>query len=68
MITLVDSAEQVTLEIEQILSQSNLENKTNAKSKKEFYLTDISDSFISIAANFLGEEINHIQHIDISSG
>ena len=65
-INLVDSAQQVALEIERTLSESNLENQTNLNSKKEFYLTDISDTFVSIAANFLGEEINHIQHIDIS--
>jgi glutamate racemase len=67
VIILVDSAEQVTLEIEHILSKSNLENKTNPRSKREFYLTDVSDTFVSIAANFLGEQINDIKHIDITT-
>ncbi len=66
IITLIDSAEQVSLQIERTLSELNMENKDNHYSSKEFYLTDVSDTFISIAGNFLGEKIKDIQHIDIN--
>lgn len=66
-ITLIDSAEEVALEIEHTLSESDLENQSNQSFTKQFFLTDVSDTFVSIAANFLGEQINNIQHIDINT-
>ncbi len=66
-IKLVDSAEEVSVEIERTLTGSGLLNTSNESGNKQFYLTDVSESFVSIAANFLGEKINNIQQVDIKS-
>jgi len=65
-IKLVDSAEETAQEIKRTLLEINLLNKNKSNSKKEFYLTDTSDTFVSIAGNFLGEKINKLQLIDIN--
>ncbi len=63
----MDSAEEVSVEIERTLTGSGLLNTSNESGNKQFYLTDVSESFVSIAANFLGEKINNIQQVDIKS-
>lgn len=64
-ITLVDSAEETASEIVEVLTKDNLINDTSSQSNREFYLTDVSDTFISVAGRFLGEKINNIQMVDI---
>ena len=64
-ITLVDSAEETASEINQILTSEGLLNDTGSKSDREFYLTDVSDTFISVAGRFLGEKIEKIEMVDI---
>jgi glutamate racemase len=64
-ITLVDSAQETASQIKDILSKENLLNKNNSQSKREFYLTDISDTFLSVAGRFLGEKIAKIEMVDI---
>ena len=58
-------AEETASEIKEILTKSALLNDNNSKSEREFYLTDVSDTFISVAGRFLGERINKIQMVDI---
>jgi len=65
-ITLVDSAEETALEIKRTLNDNQSLNGNSAQTQKEFYLTDVSDSFIKIARRFLGKEIEHIQQIDLN--
>ncbi|MGB3364618.1 MAG: glutamate racemase [Thermodesulfobacteriota bacterium] len=64
-ITLVDSAEETSSQIQSILIENNLLNDGNTKPIREFYLTDVSDTFISVAGRFLGEKINKIEMVDI---
>lgn len=64
-ITLVDSAEETASQIKDILAQKNLLNDSNAESTREFYLTDTSETFISVAGRFLGEKIDKIEMVDI---
>lgn len=64
-ITLVDSAEETASQIKDILSGEKLLNDANANSRREFYLTDVSDTFISVAGRFLGEKIEKIEMVDI---
>lgn len=64
-VTLVDSAEETASEIERILRENNISNKNFASPQKEFYLTDVSETFISIAERFLGEKIERVEQVDI---
>lgn len=64
-ITLVDSAEETATLIKSILTEKNLLNKIDSESSREFYLTDVSDTFISVAGRFLGEKIENIEMVDI---
>lgn len=64
-ITLVDSAEETASQIKSILVDKDLLNKGSSESDREFYLTDVSDTFISVAGRFLGEKIDRIEMVDI---
>ncbi len=64
-ITLVDSARQTASQIKDVLNKENLLNENNSPSKREFYLTDVSDTFLSVAGRFLGEKIDKIEMVDI---
>lgn len=64
-ITLVDSAEETTSQIKSVLTEIDLLNESNPKSEREFYLTDVSDTFLSVAGRFLGEKIDKIEMVDI---
>ncbi len=65
-ITLVDSAEETALEIKRTLDEKDLTNKTEHIQKREYYLTDVSDTFIDVANRFLGEKIEKIDMVDIN--
>lgn len=65
-IKLVDSAEETAVQIKSLLSKNNILNDENRESKKQFYLTDVSETFISVAGRFLGEKINTIEMVDIT--
>lgn len=64
-ITLVDSAQETASQIKSILTEKNLLNDENPKPIRNFYLTDVSDTFISVAGRFLGEKIEKIEMVDI---
>jgi len=64
-ITLVDSAEETASQIKDLLNEENLLNENTSESKREFYLTDVSDTFLSVAGRFLGEKIDKIEMVDI---
>ena len=66
-ITLVDSAEETALEIESVLHRDQELNKSESKATREFYLTDVSDTFVSVAGRFLGERIDNIEMVDIAA-
>lgn len=65
-ITLVDSAEETALEIESVLGRLGELNNDTSNVTREFYLTDVSDTFVSIAGRFLGERIENIEMVDIA--
>jgi glutamate racemase len=64
-VTLVDSAQETALEIERTLKENNISNENSISAQREFYLTDVSETFISIAERFLGEKIERIEQVDI---
>ena len=65
-ITLVDSAEETAKEIERVLGEIDLLNNDAGASAREYYLTDVSDTFVSVAGRFLGEKIDRIEMVDIT--
>jgi glutamate racemase len=65
-ITLVDSAEETASQIKSVLTQKDLLNDKSSISDREFYLTDVSDTFLSVAGRFLGEKIDKIEMVDIT--
>ncbi len=65
-ITLVDSAEETAKEIERVLNERGLLNKDAEAPSREYYLTDVSDTFVSVAGRFLGEKIENIEMVDIT--
>jgi len=65
-ITLVDSAEETAKEIERVLREKDLLNNGAGAPSREYYLTDVSDTFVSVAGRFLGEKIENIEMVDIT--
>jgi glutamate racemase len=65
-VTLVDSAEETAKEIERVLREKNLLNTGGGAPSREYYLTDVSDTFVSVAGRFLGEKIESIEMVDIT--
>ena len=62
-VTLIDSAEEIAREINKTIGSD--ETTEAAGHKNEFYLTDISESFINIAGKFLGEDLDEVNLTDI---
>ena len=68
-VTLVDSAEETAREIKALLESSGLKRPTGSDApSREFYLTDVSDTFVEVAERFLGSGIEHIELVDIGAG
>lgn len=65
-ITLVDSAEETASEIEKVLTERGMLNPQTGPSSRQYYLTDVSDTFVSVAGRFLGEKIEEIEMVDIT--
>jgi glutamate racemase len=65
-ITLVDSAEETAKEIERVLNEKDLLNNGSEAPSREYCLTDVSDTFVSVAGRFLGEKIENIEMVDIT--
>lgn len=65
-IALVDSAEETAREIERVLTERGMLNPQTGPSSKRYYLTDVSDTFVSVAGRFLGEKIEKIEMVDIT--
>jgi len=64
-VVLVDSAQETALEIERTLKENGISNESSSSNKREFYLTDVSETFISIAGRFLGDSIERVEQVDI---
>lgn len=64
-VKLIDSAEETAMEIKRILHERKTLNGNSSQTQQEFYLTDVSESFVSIAGRFLGGQIDPIYQIDL---
>lgn len=64
-IILVDSAEEVALEVKEMLTKLNLLNDNNIKSSKTFFVTDDPERFKKIGEIFLNCEIKDIFKVSL---
>ncbi len=65
-VLLIDSAEQISLKVASIINRNGTVKKESSNiSKRIYYLTDNSDTFISVANRFLGEDITEVKIVDI---
>ncbi|MGI9534189.1 MAG: glutamate racemase [Thermodesulfobacteriota bacterium] len=64
-VTLVDSAEETANELYQQIESGKLINSEGNGLTREFYLTDDSETFVTISGKFLGNEISEIKVTDI---
>lgn len=65
-VVLIDSAEQISLKVASIINKNGTVKKESSNiSERVYYLTDNSETFISIANRFLGEDIAEIKIVDI---
>lgn len=65
-VTLVDSAEAISAEVVNLLVDRVKKNSSGTKKTlREYYLTDNSETFLSVANNFLGEKIESVNLVDI---
>ncbi|MEK6727663.1 MAG: glutamate racemase [Candidatus Omnitrophota bacterium] len=62
-IVLIDSAQQVAIEVKKILTQEGLLNR-NGKGKHKFYVSDNPEWFSGLAKRFLGEQVRGIKKVD----
>ncbi len=62
-VVLVDSAEEIAGEISENIGAGRDNNSD--QDNNEFYLTDISDSFIRIAGQFMGKELKEVKLTDL---
>lgn len=64
-VTLVDSAEETAWEIERVLEENKIANTKSDCPSREFYLTDVSETFVSVAGRFLGSNLDKVEQVDI---
>ncbi len=64
-VTLIDSGEAASEEVEKYLEGRGLKNNSNQIGKNEFYVSDIQTKFEQIAKLFLGKELDYFAKIEL---
>jgi glutamate racemase len=64
-VALVDSAEAVAAEVEDLLRQNDWLNPQVQRGSAEFYVTDAAQRFHRIAAQFLSEPLAHLEAVEV---
>lgn len=62
-VTLIDSAQQVALEVKQVLSQEGLLNKERVRPFREYLVSDEVAIFKNVAKRFLGCELKEVKKV-----
>lgn len=60
-VTLIDSAEQVSIEVKKTLNEASLLNGAGQKGRHKFYVSDNPEWFKDLARRFLGEPVNNVE-------
>ncbi|NWF76327.1 MAG: glutamate racemase [Nitrospirae bacterium] len=66
-VTLIDSAIETSHEVHNILERLNLKKEPQNAAIREFYVTDSPEKFLKLGEQFLGQTIEHIQKVEVSS-
>ena len=64
-VTLVDSAEETANELFQLIESGKINSSDDDGTIRELYLTDDSETFVTISGKFLGDETSEIKVTDI---
>jgi glutamate racemase len=64
-VVLVDSAEAVAIEVENLLREKAWLNTQDAQGTSQFYVTDATERFDRIAERFLGEPLAHLEAVEV---
>ncbi|MCX5696294.1 MAG: glutamate racemase [Candidatus Omnitrophica bacterium] len=62
-VTLIDSAKQVAIEVNEILSNEGLLNK-KGKGKQDFFVSDNPEWFSNLAQRFLGKPVRNVKKVN----
>ncbi|MEG0372010.1 MAG: glutamate racemase [Clostridium sp.] len=64
-VTLINPAKETALELKDILSNRNIQNKKDVQGKYSYYVSDNANKFIKVGETFLNKKIDNILEIDI---
>ncbi|MFH0877373.1 MAG: aspartate/glutamate racemase family protein, partial [Candidatus Omnitrophota bacterium] len=64
-VTLIDSAQQVAVEVKQVLSQEGLLNQSRNRPSREYFVSDEVAIFKNVAKMFLGSELTEVQKVHV---
>lgn len=67
-VRLVDSAEQVSIEVKNVLKEAGMLSGIDKKGRHKFYVSDNPAWFSELAGRFLGEPARNAQKVDLNSG
>jgi len=62
-VTLIDSAQEVALEVREFLTKIDKDRLTKTRGRTEFYVSDMPSHFSRTAARFLGYQIRNVKRI-----
>ncbi len=62
-VKLIDSAEQVAIEVKQVLSQEGLLNNSHDRPSREYFVSDEVAIFKNVASRFLGTELKEVKRV-----
>lgn len=62
-VRLIDSAQQVAIEVRQVLSQEGILNKKHTKPLREYFVSDEVAIFKNVAKRFLGSDLKEVKKI-----
>ena len=62
-VTLIDSAQQVAVEVKQVLSQEGLLNNGRRSAAREYFVSDEVAIFKNVAKMFLGSELKEVRRV-----
>lgn len=66
-VQLIDSAIEISQEINIILEDLGIKRVSRSPSFREFYVTDVPERFLKVGEKFLGQQIDHIEKIIVGN-
>jgi glutamate racemase len=66
-VALIDSAIETSREVHNILERLSLKRQQKSATIREFYVTDSPEKFLKVGEKFLGQKIDHIEKVELST-